>query len=361
MRDTRSERPHSGTAVSTRRTYPIVKLSRAIVPAALAGALLLTGCSGGANQDAAGEDCLPSGSASDSIEFSGEVGKDIKLTSKTPVKAEKLERTVITEGKGEKVKDGENIAVAMSMINGRTGDVLEQAPESSIPFTKDSLAGWAYDGLRCATSGEESALVATYKDVFGEQDPAQLPVEDLKTSDSFIIVMKFGEIGEAVQGQNSEPGTLSEDKLLKKAEGKAQKAPAGLPTVKLAENGEPTITIPKDATPPEKLEVATLIEGDGETVKEGDRVYVNYRGVIWSTGEEFDSSWSRGAPIDFLTTQVIGGFSKALVGQKVGSQVISVVPAEDGGYGAAGLEQMGHKPDDTMVFVLDILGTVHAK
>ncbi len=40
---------------------------------------------------------------------------------------------------------------------------------------------------------------------------------------------------------------------------------------------------------------------------------------------------------------------------------MSIVPAEDGGYGADGLVGMGHEADDVMVFVLDILGTAHAE
>ena len=142
---------------------------------------------------------------------------------------------------------------------------------------------------------------------------------------------------------------------LDRAEGTEQPAPKGFPTVKLAEDGAPTITIPKDAKAPTKLEIATLIEGDGAVVKPGDNVTVHYTGVIWRTGETFDSGWARGAPVEFATTGVIGGFQKALEGQKFGSQIISVVPAEDGGYGAAGLEGKGFQKDDVMVFVLDIL------
>ena len=340
---------------------------RALVPAALAGALILTGCSAGGapSVDAAGEDCLTGGSASKAIKVKGETGNDLELTSKSPVTAKAAELTVLKDGKGDVVKDGESISVAMTMFNGANGEVMQQVPATSIPFSKEQLSGWAYDGLRCAVPGAQSALVAPYADVFGDTDAAALGIEGLTAKDSIVIVMEFGEAADAVEGEDpaasGEPGTLTEDKLLKKAEGKAQKPVAGLPTVKLAENGEPTITIPKDAKAPTKLQVETLIAGDGEEVKAGDRVYVNYRGVIWRTGEEFDSSWSRGAPIDFTTDGVIGGFSKALVGQKVGSQVISVVPAEDGGYGGAQLESMGHQKDDVMVFVLDILGTVHAE
>nr|WP_233614288.1 FKBP-type peptidyl-prolyl cis-trans isomerase [Leucobacter edaphi] len=216
--------------------------------------------------------------------------------------------------------------------------------------------------MRCALPGEQTAVVAPYKEVFGSTDPAALGIEGLSQKDSIVVVLNVGKIDETVNGSSSgEPGTLAPDKLLKKAEGKAQQPPKGFPSVTLAKSGEPTITIPKDVKPPSKLEYATLIKGDGEKVKSGDRVYVNYRGVIWRTGEEFDSSWSRGEPVPFITTGVIPGFEKALVGQTVGSQVISVVPAEDGGYGAAGLERMGHKKDDVMVFVLDVVGTVHAK
>lgn len=342
-----------------------MKLTRVLAPAALVGALLLVGCTtgGSAKADASGADCLAGGSASSGVKVSGSVGEDLKLTSKTPVSAKKVERSVLKEGSGDVVKEGQNVLTSMTLFNGADGSVLQQLPASEIAVAKDGLTEWAYDGLRCATKGEQIALAAPYAEVFGDADPADSGLEGVTKDDSLVIVMEFGEIADASTDDSAaagEPGTLSDDQLLKKAEGKKVAAPDGYPTVTLADDGEPTITIPKDVDPPSKLEIATLIEGDGETVEPGDRVYVNYRGVIWRTGEEFDSSWSRGAPTDFTTDGVIGGFQKALEGQKVGSQVISIVPAEDGGYGAAGLEQMGHESDDVMVFVLDILGTVHA-
>lgn len=365
MRNTQS-RSNGRSATVACKDPDFVKLSRALLPAALAGALILTGCSAGApTKDAAGDECLAPGAASKSIKVSGETGTDLKLTTKAPVKLkDTIERSVITEGKGEVVKDGETIAVSMTTFNGDTGKEMDQLPESPVPFAKDALVPWAYEGIRCALPGEQVALVAPYADMFGETDPAETQYEDITAKTPIVIVMSFGEITEAAEDDaaaSSEPGTLEADKLLKKAEGKAKAAPEGFPSVKLAKDGAPTITMPEGVDAPEKLSIATIIEGDGETVEPGDRVYVNYRGVIWRTGEEFDSSWSRGEPANFTTDGVIGGFQQALEGQKVGSQIISVVPAEDGGYGAAALEQQGHKADDTMVFVLDILGTVHAE
>lgn len=339
-----------------------MKLSRTLLPAALAGALLMTACSNGGapTADAAGADCVAGGDASDAVQVSGEVGAGLELTSETPLETDELQRTVLEEGDGTTPEEGQQVAVAMTMFNGTSGEIIQEAPESPTPFAKESLFGWAYEGLRCGVPGQQVALVTPFADAFGDYTPEQLGFTDVSAEDSLVIVMQIGEITDAPE-QSADPGTLGEDELLKKAEGTAVEAPAGFPTVELAEDGSPTITMPEGVEPPTELSIATLIEGDGEEVQPGDRVYVNYRGVIWRTGEEFDSSWSRGAPTDFLTTQVIGGFQEALEGQKVGSQIISVVPAEDGGYGAAGLEQQGHEPDDVMVFVLDILGTVHAE
>lgn len=324
-----------------------MKLSRTLLPAALAGALLLTGCAGGGSPtaDAAGVDCVAPGAASKAIKVTGSTGKDLKLDAKTPLTATEYERSVLTEGEGDIVEEGGTVNVSMTTFNGTTGEEMDQFPESPVPVAKDQLVPWAYEGIRCAVPGQQIALIAPYAEMLGDTDPAETGYEGLKKDSPIVIVMEFGEAKE----------------ILKKAEGKAQPAPEGFPTVKLDDDGAPTITMPKGADAPTEMQVATLIEGEGETVKPGDLVSVNYRGVIWRTGEEFDSSWSRGAPAEFTTDGVIGGFQKALEGQKVGSQVISVVPAEDGGYGAAALEEQGHKPDDVMVFVLDILGTTSAQ
>ncbi|MEE2814539.1 MAG: FKBP-type peptidyl-prolyl cis-trans isomerase, partial [Actinomycetota bacterium] len=70
--------------------------------------------------------------------------------------------------------------------------------------------------------------------------------------------------------------------------------------------------------------------------------------------EEFDSSWSRDAtPSQFPTSGVVAGFRKALEGQNVGSQVIVEIPPADG-YGAVEGSEL---KDETLVFVIDILGT----
>jgi FKBP-type peptidyl-prolyl cis-trans isomerase len=131
-------------------------------------------------------------------------------------------------------------------------------------------------------------------------------------------------------------------------------ADAALPTVAGAAGAKPVITMPA-TEPPTKLVIKVLTEGSGAAVKAGQQIKVQYSGQIWKTGAQFDASWDRGAPIEFGigTGKVIKGWDEGLVGQKIGSRVLLVIPA-DKGYGAAGRPPkiLG---TDTMVFVVDIV------
>lgn len=332
-----------------------MKSMRALIPVTIAAALLLSGCSGAATKDATGAECAPAGGASDAVKVEGEFGAELKLTSETPAEASELERTVIEEGTGKVVEEGGTINAAMTYFNGATGEAVQHVPASPVTNDKEALLPWAYEAVRCAAPEQRAAIVLPASDVLN-RPAAESGIENLTDDDTMIIVMDFSEAEDAeaapAQCDISNFDTAS---LPARAEGEEEKAPEGFPSVKLDGDGAPTITMPEGVEPPTELEIATLIKGDGPEVEAGACVAVNYRGVIWSTGEEFDSSWSRGEPVAFSTEGVIGGFKEALEGQTVGSQVISVVPAEDGGYGAAKLEQMGHAPDAVMVFVLDIL------
>ena len=133
---------------------------------------------------------------------------------------------------------------------------------------------------------------------------------------------------------------------------------SGLPTVGTSSPGiAPPVHVPQ-AAPPATLQVQTLIRGTGPVVKKGKLFVAQYEGVIWSTGKIFDSSWKRSAPASFQigTGQVIKGWDDGLVGKRVGSRVLLVVPPADG-YGTQGSPQAGIKGTDTLVFVVDILGS----
>ncbi|MFE9243907.1 FKBP-type peptidyl-prolyl cis-trans isomerase [Nocardiopsis sp. NPDC006938] len=134
-----------------------------------------------------------------------------------------------------------------------------------------------------------------------------------------------------------------------------------LPTVTQDGHRQPEIEIP-GADAPDELDVVPLIEGEGAEVEEGQQIIVQYTGIRWEPEENgdhevFDSSWTQGG-IPFDTTigagAVIKGWDEGIVGQRVGSRLMLVVPG-DMAYGATSEEAMG-APAGTLVFVVDVLG-----
>jgi peptidylprolyl isomerase len=116
---------------------------------------------------------------------------------------------------------------------------------------------------------------------------------------------------------------------------------------------KPKVTVPKGA-PPKKLEVEDLEEGSGATAKAGDHVTVNYVGVDYKTGKEFDASWDRGEPFSFSlgAGEVIPGWDQGVEGMKVGGRRELIIPPELG-YGSAGAPP-AIPPNETLVFVVDL-------
>jgi hypothetical protein len=102
-----------------------------------------------------------------------------------------------------------------------------------------------------------------------------------------------------------------------------------------------------------QTQVQTLRAGDGPVVPSTARVSVCYMGVNGRDGSVFDSSYERGAAVDFPLGGVVPGFQKAIAGQKVGSTVaVAMVPAD--GY-PDGQPSAGIRPGDTLVFAIKIL------
>jgi len=106
---------------------------------------------------------------------------------------------------------------------------------------------------------------------------------------------------------------------------------------------------------PTDLVIIDLIDGEGDEAKAGDQVQVHYVGVAHSTGEEFDASYNRGAPLDFPlgAGRVIQGWDQGVVGMKVGGRRQLVIPPHLG-YGDRGAGGV-IKPGETLIFVLDLV------
>ncbi|MFY9712139.1 MAG: FKBP-type peptidyl-prolyl cis-trans isomerase [Microbacterium sp.] len=313
------------------RKRPLIVLSTVA-----AATLLLAGCAGSPAPESSKTPepesaCAldaKAGATSDAVVVDGD-GADAKVTVPADAPFADVERTVIGEGDGDEVTVGDLVSVRYQIVDAATGTVLDSSARG-----EDGLLPILMD------TNQSSLFVAALEcNPVGSQIVLALPSSVLGEGASNIVVY-----AEAVE------------ELPTVATGEPVEPTEGMPTVKLDDDGAPTITIP-DGDAPAETKVALLKEGDGPVVGAGDLVVVQYLGVKWSDGKEFDSSWSREAtPTQFQTSGVVTGFRVALEGQKVGSQVIVTMPPKDG-YGASA----GHELEkESLVFVVDILATTAA-
>lgn len=100
-------------------------------------------------------------------------------------------------------------------------------------------------------------------------------------------------------------------------------------------------------------QVQTLTKGDGQVVADTAQVSVCYQGVNGRDGTVFDSSYQRGAPVEFPLDGVVPGFQKAIAGQTVGSTVAVAMSSADG-Y-PNGQPRAGILAGDSLVFAIEIL------
>jgi peptidylprolyl isomerase len=119
---------------------------------------------------------------------------------------------------------------------------------------------------------------------------------------------------------------------------------------------EPVVT-PPTGPAPKTLVVKDLIVGTGPEAKVGQTVTVNYVGVLFKGGKEFDASWKRKEPFTFTlgNGSVIKGWDQGVAGMKVGGRRMLVIPSNLA-YGPKG-SGSSIPPNATLVFVIDLLGT----
>lgn len=307
--------------------------------------LALTACGSSdtpTNTDAAASspsaECTAPGKLSNGVKVSGDFGAPVKITTDGALEPTASQRTVITEGKGKSTAKKDSIVeVAITLYNAKTQEVVQPTTYSTdgasliLPINDTGFLPGLVRSANCAVEGDRIVTVSPAADAFADQGAT-----GVAAGEPVIFVMDVINVIETVPTQ---------------ASGADQPAEAGFPTVALADDGAPTITIPATEAPTD-LMISTLKKGDGNVVTDGASVAVAYTGVLWATGETFDSSWGRAPYSLFPTGGVIPGFTQALVGQTVGSQVIAVIPPEFG-YGEAGTQ--GISGTDTLVFVIDIL------
>ncbi|MBP6926207.1 MAG: FKBP-type peptidyl-prolyl cis-trans isomerase [Candidatus Pacebacteria bacterium] len=102
-----------------------------------------------------------------------------------------------------------------------------------------------------------------------------------------------------------------------------------------------------------KLKTQTTEKGSGAESKIGDKVTVNYTGML-ENGTVFDSSIPRGEPFSFTLGdgRVIQGWELGVLGMKVGEKRrLNIAP--ELGYGDADLGSI--PPNSTLIFDVELL------
>jgi len=318
--------------------------------AAVAGlAIALTGCtatSGGGKPSASSTPtsiptlsaaCVGSGSASDSVKVSGDFDAAPNVSFDAPLKVSSTQRTVVIGGKGAKAALGSIVNVSFTLYNGTTGKTLTSTGYGTgrtSPVTVDSsiITGLAKT-LNCAQAGTRVVGVVPASEAFGTAGSSQLGIPGNQ------VIVFVADVVSLVPT---------------KAEGDAVAPPAGLPTVTVAADGKPTLKVPNGYKPPATTQIATLIKGRGAVVGATDTVTIQYQGTNLATGKIFDQTWG-GNPYSGAANGFVTGFTNAIVGQTVGSQVLVVIAPADGYGPQGGNSSAGIGKDDTLVFVIDIL------
>jgi FKBP-type peptidyl-prolyl cis-trans isomerase len=316
-------------------------VKRTVLSAAAAAVLVLSACSADESTPAespAATEVDPKSTSLDDVTVSGDAGAEPTVEFEAPLAVEETASTVVEEGDGEEVEEGMQVTAHMTLVSGTSGEVVESSYDSEqasgFPTDREQINQGLFDAVVGEKVGSRVLLALNGPAQSGAAPETLLYVIDIDGVDDI-----------------PEP--------LERAEGEERELPEDFPAVTRGEDGAPSIEQPSGEAPTE-LETAYAIEGEGPEVEAGQNVTVHYTGWLWDdAAEPFDSSWERGEPFSVQNVgqgQVIAGWNEGLVGQKVGSQVVLVVPP-DKGYG-----ENGSPPSipggATLVFVVDILSAV---
>jgi peptidylprolyl isomerase len=115
---------------------------------------------------------------------------------------------------------------------------------------------------------------------------------------------------------------------------------------------KPKVSIPSGA-PPSKLVVKDLIKGTGAAATASSTVNVQYVGVLYKGGKQFDASWNDGSgqPVSLPLTGVIKGWQQGIPGMKIGGRRELIIPPSLG-YGATAQSKI--PGNSTLVFIIDL-------
>lgn len=311
----------------------------------------------------------------DNVDITAKAGEAPKVKWQGKLEPTEVETEVLVKGDGDKTEVGDSVRVHYWFGNGFTEEEAETSYGQSDPLALE-LNKELTPALKAAFIGHPVgsvvAVASPAKEAFGEQGNPGLGFGD---GDSVLIIAEIveeipaDEVKAMKKQQEDQAKQQAKDaaalekakkKALKSAKGTKVDPAAWAPKVTFKKGEVPAIDFKGAPKPSGKLQVTSLIEGQGKKIKKGDRVIVHYVGQVNGAEQPFDSSYSRGDSSDFVLEfpGMVEGFVEGLDGQRIGSRVIIQIPPELGYKDQGGQPAAGIKADDTLLFVVDVLGKV---
>ncbi len=294
-----------------------------VVAALMAAALLLSGCSGRTGADASvsptvGDISLISLGASDTLAP--------KIAWPAGLQFETSQSTVVLQGKGAPLVDGQPLLLDVFVESLTTGEVLkntfDRLPQSYL-LAPELLGDDVYNLLLTARVGARVLSIAPPQGEF-DGEPA------------IVIVI---------------------DVLSDKATGDTVPVSPDLPKVTSEPTGEPNIFLNSGKDLPVQLSISTLIRGDGAQVEKGSFIVAQFKAIYATDGQKDGKSWKAGdvrrstwppeqAPFEgqIGVGKSLRAWDEGLIDQTAGSRVMLVVP-----------EEWGYPGEGTLIYVIDIL------
>jgi FKBP-type peptidyl-prolyl cis-trans isomerase len=262
---------------------------------------------------------------------SGLVGKEPKAIIPNSPPPEYLALTDTIEGIGKLGAPGRKLTIQYVGFEYETGKKFVSSWEQGRPFTftlgnGEVIPGWE-EGLEGLEGGDRRELVLPPSLTKGSYPPG------IPQGKAVVFVVDAIPASKAAKSASAKPQPKEKQGSPSKKTKPKVKAPSG--------------------PPPKKLVIRDLKKGKGPAAKAGDKVSVQYVGVNYKSGKQFDASWDRGEPFSFTLGEggVIPGWEEGVEGMKVGGRRELIIPPNLG-YGSNGSSTI--PPNETLVFVIDL-------
>ncbi|MBK7821457.1 MAG: FKBP-type peptidyl-prolyl cis-trans isomerase [Tessaracoccus sp.] len=328
-------------------TYTPSLLRRLALGAAAAGLIALTACGSGTPGGSSSPDGAygtsspsvspsaspsPTVSVSPSPDLSGITvtgDKEPKVEVKAPWAIATTQVKVLKKGEGAVVADDATVSVDYHGVNGTTGEVFESSFGSDpVTFQLEGVVAGFKKAIAGQTVGSRVLVGMTPADGY----PNGSPDGSIAPGTSLIFVIDIHAASEEV-------------------------APVkGLPKVTM-KDGKPEIEIPAGVEAPTKLVAQDLVHGPGDKVEKDSLIAVQYRSWTYADGKIFEDAWE---PQQGSLDKLIAGWQEGLVGKTVGSRVLLIVPPAKAYPEGRETPAPTLAPNQTLVYVVEILDVAPA-